>query len=535
MFTARLILTIGFLAAALGGYSQDSLLLRDYQFVRRSDAWLTSHNAAGLTRLATPGISEAELSLTKGNGGLTDYDGSANTLDFSARIASYTRLSRRTVVFGSMAYNNYSGKDMAGSAFISSDRKPFGLVEDSLTNTGTKHRDTYQLAGGVGIDVVKGLAVGLRFDYTAANYAKYKDLRHKNKLMDMTFTAGLLTPVAPWLSLGANYLYRRNTESVAFSLYGREDKVYKTLIDYGAFMGRVEQFGSTGFTDKSREMPLVDDYNGGGLQFSLQPAEGVTFYSAITYTYRKGYYGRKSPYTITYTNHHSNLLSYEARLSWQTPQTALHADLTLSSENLENEANTYRERQNDAGAYYYEYYDPVKTANKLWKDGRLLLTADLGIQGELPRWTLTAGLNWMHRQQTAYLYPYYRRQDLRQTEVAASATRNWPTAKGVWTLSLAAAYQKGSGQPCEDLTFAAPSSKQSAPASMEAWLMREYQYLVAPQYSIGGALKYAFVMPKTRLKTHVRLSLSHRKANNSYAYSNGSDHTQATIAIGCTF
>ena len=52
--------------------AQDSLLLRDYQFVRQSDPWLTHQNAAALTRFATDNIVEAEASLTKGNGGLVN-------------------------------------------------------------------------------------------------------------------------------------------------------------------------------------------------------------------------------------------------------------------------------------------------------------------------------------------------------------------------------------------------------------------------------------------------------------------------------
>ena len=254
--------------------AQDSLLLCNYQFVKRTDAWLTSHNAAGLTRLNHPSISEAEVSLTKSKGGFVDWYQSPDVLQVTANVESFTRISQRTVVFGAMTYDNFSGHDMAGSAFINPDRKPFDIVEDSLVNTGTKHHDTYRLTGAVGIDVGRGTAVGLRLDYTAANYAKYKDLRHKNKLMDLQFTAGILLPLTSSilpLTVGANYLYRRTTESVTFSLYGNEDKVYKSLIDYGTFMGRVEQFGSSGYTDQGREMPLVDDYNGASIQFSLQP------------------------------------------------------------------------------------------------------------------------------------------------------------------------------------------------------------------------------------------------------------------------
>ena len=213
----------------------------------------------------------------------------------------------------------------------------------------------------------------------------------------------------------------------------------------------------------------------------------------------------------------------------------LSADLTLNSENLENHANTYRELANESGAHYYEYYDPVKTANKLWRNGQLALTADLGVNGDLPTWTLMASLDWQNRQQTSYLYPYYRRQHLHQTKATLSATRNILTPKGVWTFSLTTAYQKGRGEPYTDYTFAEPSSKQNAPATMDAWLWREYQYMVAPQYSLGGSIAYAFVFPQTRLKTHVRLSATHHKANQTYEYNNGKYCTSLTLAVGCTF
>ena len=534
----------GILAVVLTCHGQDSLLLRNYRFVKRSDAWLTSQNAAGLTRLTRPSIAEAELSLTKGKGGFVDWYQSPDDLQATAHVESFVRLSRRTVAFGAMTYDNFSGRDMAGTAFTDPDRKPFDIVEDSLGNMGTKHRDTYKLTGAVGVDVWRGMAVGLRLDYTASNYAKYKDLRHKTKLMDMTFTAGLGMPVAKWLSVGANYLYRRATESLTFSIYGRADKVYKSLIDYGVFMGRVEQFGSSGYTEKGQEMPLVDDYNGASLQLLLQPTGSLAFYQSLTYARRNGYYGRKSPYTITYTTHQADLLSYEARLSWTTRHAVVAADVALSSENLENLANTYRELQNESGAHYYEYYDPVKTANKLWRNGQVALTADWGIKGELPAWTLTAALTWNNRRQTSYLYPNYRRQHLHSTEASLSATRRLLTSRGVWTLSLTAAYQKGSGDPYTDLSFAetdtrqhAPdlSDRQNSPATMDAWLWREYQYLVAPQYGLGGSVEYGFIFPHTRLKTHVRLAATHRKANQTYEYSRGKDRTVLTLVAGCIF
>ena len=113
-------------------WAQDSLLLRDYTFIKQSDPWLTSPNAAALTRLAHQNIAQADLSLTGKKGGFTNYSGSDDATLLNANVESFYRYSQHTVFFGSMSYENFSGRHMAGSAFINPERKPFDLVEDSL-------------------------------------------------------------------------------------------------------------------------------------------------------------------------------------------------------------------------------------------------------------------------------------------------------------------------------------------------------------------------------------------------------------------
>ena len=364
-------------------HAQDSLLLRDYQFVKQQDGWLTSSNAAGLTRYHSDNIAEATLRLTHEEGGLINYFESPSATQLTADAESFYRISRRAVVFGRIAYDNFAGRDMAGSAFIDPTRLPFDIVEDSLTNTGKKHRDTYQLTGAAGIDIWRGLAVGLRLDYTAANYAKYKDLRHKNKLMDLTASAGIYLPIARLGSVGAYYIYHRRTESVTFGTYGKSDKVYVSLIDYGNFIGKTEQFGNYGYTDKSREMPLTEDSHGGGLQIEVNLLRNLTLLNQANFSHRSGYYGRRSPYTITYTHHHANTYGYQGILSLKGRRSLHQLRLDFEAENLQNNANNYRELQNEAGSNYYEYYDDVKTGNRLWVSTRIAYTAHLAVCHEL--------------------------------------------------------------------------------------------------------------------------------------------------------
>ena len=529
-----------------------SPLYCSYDATKRSDAWLTSLNAAALTRYSTDNAAQAELSLTKEKGAFTDFSGSPDVLQGDAAVEAFYRLSRRTVVYGAMSYSNFSGKDMAGSAFISpltshlsplSRHLPFDIIEDSLNNTGTKHCDTYRLKGAVGINLWHDASIGLSLDYTSANLAKYKDLRHKNKLMDMTFSASVFTPLGNSVQIGATYLYRRTTESVLFSTYGKGGRNFVSFINYGPYIGQTEQFGSTGFTDKSREMPLVDDYNGACLQFSIGHSPALQFYNAMTYAHRRGYYGRRSPYTITFTRHKSHVYKYDARLSHQSEKARFFLNFSLSAENLENLLPSRLELKNEAGATYYEYFTPVKSANRLWVDGQASLRADvsqlsseaLTTPGSMSVWSFEGGLRWAHHKQTAYLFPYYRRQHYTGYEPFISLTRNIATQKGVWTAQAGASFRHGDGTPADDGTFIEPSDKQMPPPTMDTYFWRDYQWMNAAQYEVGASGQYAFIMPSTSMKTYVRIALSHRKCNERNEYMASPDRTTATLTLGCEF
>jgi hypothetical protein len=513
----------------------DSLLWRDFTYVSTVDPWLMGGNAAALTRFVSRNISRAEVKMEYGNGGFVDYEQSHHTFKAVAEVESFYRLNRRTVVYGNMSYDNYSGKDMAGSVFIDPTHKPFDIVEDSLTNTGTKHLDTYSLAGGVGVDLYRGISLGARIDYTTANYAKYKDLRHKNSMMDFVLTTGVYVPIGKSLSIGADYRYRRNTESLDFSTYGKTEKKYMSLISYGAFIGRLEQFGTTGYTGSNNEMPLLDEYNGGGIQTEWRITPHLSWYNSLDISDRDGYYGRKSSYTITYSTHHSTLYGYESRLTLRYPQAVHLLDVSVKSESLENYENSYSEVINSSGATTYQYYDALKRANRLWIDSKVVYTGYYGMEGEMPVWTISAAVNMARRKQTAYLYPYYRRQNIHSTEGTVGITRNLKLDKSVLSLSAGASYLKGGGEPYEDGTYTEPSDKQSAPPSMEAYLYREYEYLTAPQYSVHGSVGYTFHIPQSRMDGYVKLYAEHQKTNSRNDYLQGRDHTVLRITVGSIF
>ena len=338
--------------------AQDSLLLRDYRYVQQSSPWLTQRNAAALVRglYNHESIAETELSFTHANGKLTDISGSPSVNNLQAGIESYYRISPRAVVLGAISYDNFSGSDMTGSVFMQQ-RLPFDIVEDSLTNSGRKHRDTYQLTGAFSYSFSPELSIGLRMDYTAGNYAKYKDLRHKNKLMDLLLTAGVVSNPYPGITIGADYTYHRRTESLEFNTYGKSDKVYKSLIDYGAMMGIVEQFGNEGYTDKGNEMPLFEDGHGVDIQLELCPLSSLSIFANTGYSHATGYYGSKSPFTITYTDHNRDIFTEQVRICYDKSTWKALLDIRYQTEKLQNRINTVRGLTNNYGATHYEYFD----------------------------------------------------------------------------------------------------------------------------------------------------------------------------------
>ena len=519
--------------------AQDSLLLRDYRYVQQSSPWFTQRNAGALALYNSRNIAEANLSLSHASGSLTGFSGSPSLTTLQVAIESFYRISPRAVVFGSIGYNNLSGDDMTGSVFLQ-DRLPFDIVEDSLTNKGHKHCDSYHLTGGFSYSLSPALALGLKADYTAANYAKYKDLRHKNKLMNLDVTVGLMSTLNCHLStinLGLDYTYHRRTESLEFATYGKNDKVYKSLIDYGAMMGIIEQFGNEGYTDKTNEMPLFEDGHSGGLQVSFSRG-AFTIFNALTFSHHTGYYGRKSQYTITYTDHDRDIFTEHVRLSYDISTSRYGLDIRYQNEKVKNRSNTYRGLVNENGATHYEYYDAVESGDKGWRNLDIDYTMHLGVRHELPTWTITAGYHWQQRDITAYLYPYYRQQQLRTNEWTASIVRNIILRKGVWNISLHGGYQKGTGDVYRDGTFVTPSDKQPQPATMSAFLYQDYQYLTAPQYHVGAQLKYTFLFPGTRLCTHVRAAFDYRHATINDETPSGLHNPSRTtflIAAGHTF
>jgi len=255
----------------------------------------------------------------------------------------------------------------------------------------------------------------------------------------------------------------------------------------------------------------------------------------VSLAHGTGYYGRKSPFTITFTNHDRDLLSYHGTLRYHTASSQHRLDVTFSSEKLTNNAETYRELTNEYGAHYYEYYDAVKTADKEWTTLGVSYTTHLKVNGELPTWTLNIGMDWKQRKQTGIQYPYYRKQELTTTHSYINATRNIQMNKGVLATTARFSYQKGSGEPYTDGLYQTPSADAQTPPTMPAWLYQEYRYLTAGQWAVGADVKYSFLLPKSKISVFVKGGFDYSNCNESNEYTNSDNRIRLSLSVGHVF
>ena len=473
----------------------DAQLYDDYFFVKESNPWFTARNAAGLVHIDTARISTAAVSAEYIGGKFKDFNEAEKSLSLGAGAESFYQLGRSLVFFGSVRYRNTAFRNIAGSAFVDTYHLPFDLIEYEA-HPGRAQQNSYHLSGALAGRLSNAVSLGARMDYKAADFAKYKDLRHRNSLMDLALSAGVRIEAGRKFEAGLDLIYRRSTESVNFGIYGTEDKTYWTLISYADFMGRAEAFGEFGYTEKSRNMPLFNEYKGLGVQLAWHPSDKLTAFISASYLKRDGYYGKKSTYTVSFNEHKSTITEAYGRLDYSDGDILQRLEGRFSQEDLSDYSNSFKELEKENSARYYEYYTPVKRSDKIWTDFSASYMLQTGLRktpsGHLPQWTASIGYKFGQSRESGFEYPFYRRQKLQTNLFSAEIRRNFIRKASVWGVRGGLSYSKGSGEPFKDGVYVQPSQGQAAPASMDTYLYEHYEFVTAGKFAVCAAVRYTF-------------------------------------------
>lgn len=457
----RILLTAMMAASTLAGAAQQR-----FDYVGRRNPWNASPNAAGI-RQDTLSRSYAEVFFTKENGGLTDYSASDDSWTAGARTASIRHLEKVSFA-GRFEYDYFDGRNMCGSMFIEPGRYPVDILEFT---PGRKILENYAFTGAVSAPLAAHWTAGLKIDFAARNYAKRKDLRHKNTRLDFDLSAGVLYHNGP-LALGAAYLFGKNSETVKASEVGSVPESYKAFFDKGLAYGVLEQWDGSGIhLDETSAgvsgFPVKETVNG----FAAQVQYGA-FFAEVTYRDRSGKTGEKETWWHEFD---ATEVGARAALALSSDACSHFIRLHLDWESLDNAEKVLR-RESVDGVNVVRYFGSVPLFGRR--------STEAGAEYELrsQRLDLRVGGAWEKlARRSTLLFPYVKEQQMHALSFFARAL----VTLGQWELTAAADWRQG-GFSEGAYELGTPLEVSDYPMQLTDYYNYATEYFTAPR--LGGEL-----------------------------------------------
>lgn len=426
--------------------------------------WLDSDNPAGIrqdTSRARVAFAEIYAGLSAG-GFRASYD---SPLPWNAGARSYALVHLKNMSMeGSFSFDQMQGDGMMGSMFVKPGRYPVDIYEFT---PGRKSRQTYAFTGALSSDISEHWRLGLGIDFTSANYAKRKDLRHSNYYLDMK-----VFPGAVWhrddLSLGLNLTIGKNSDNPKARQVGSKENYY-AFLDKGLMYGSYELWDGSGIhlSDEGvNSFPVREVWGGLGLQ--LQKRD---FYAALDYRYASGRAGEKQQIWFRFPSHglHADigdswrraggLHSFRTELSWTT----LDNNETVLEKYTEGGVTNYREiasnrilaRQDASAEFRYSF-----------EDGRNSVTASAG--------------GFFRSEASTMMYPYLAERMMGIWHVGAAYSRV------LGRFSVGASLGWGQGHLKDTMKNTSPETEvEGEPYRLSSWNERSMQHACAPRINAG--------------------------------------------------
>ncbi|MFR9651187.1 MAG: DUF6850 family outer membrane beta-barrel protein [Rikenellaceae bacterium] len=155
-------------------------LAEEYERIERRNLWNSGQNVTGILRDSIS-ISYAELHYSSEQGDFCNFSDGSKELNIGAEAKTITHFDRVSMV-GAFSYDHMDGEEMSGSIFIRPNQYPFDILEFT---PGDKRLQSYYLMGGIASQLNDHWSIGVKGEFGAQNYAKFKDLRHYNYRMEL--------------------------------------------------------------------------------------------------------------------------------------------------------------------------------------------------------------------------------------------------------------------------------------------------------------------------------------------------------------
>ena len=459
---------LSILLLLVGTLAPEGVKAQRFEEVMGRNPWNASLNRAGL-RCDTTEYSYAELWGSLERGGLMNHSSTDKGFDAGGRTESIRHFKRLSFA-GNFSYDYFTGSQMWGSMFTTPGSWPIDLYEYT---PGRKIRERYAFEGDLSADLGRDWRLGIGIDFMAGNYAKRKDLRHKNTTLDFEIAPAVQWHKGRW-AVGAVYLFEKHTEHIEAEEIGSTPDSYKAFLDKGLYYG-VEQLWTSGDLHLNDSgigaFPIQKSLHGAGVQ--LQYGE---LFGEIGYRHTSGDTGEKGSLWHEFEGDHlSGVISWHHH----TRSGGLHILRGgIDWQRLSNH-EVILTTTTEGGVTIATIYGSVPILEQ-----RTLRTR-LGYEWQQGGSYFEAGAEYtLRREQSSLLYPQIKGQSLRQWHLFLRERYSWRPAE----LTLGLHLHRGSHSEWENaesnLNPESPYPQQQQ--ELFAW---ENDYLMACRLGVEVALR----------------------------------------------
>ena len=265
------------LCGAAGAQTYDKVLRRNF--------WNDGNGVVGM-RQDSVSVAVAELSGGYEDGGLRSASQAASAWTAGARSAAIRHLKNFSVA-GSLSFEQFWGSGMAGSMFVRPGFFPIDVYEFTPAD---KRRQTYAFSGAVSVDVGAQWRLGAGVEFTSANLAKLKDLRHTTYMLDFRVNPGVQYHNGDF-ALGLNGIFSKTSETATAEQIGSKVASYEVFLNKGLYYGVGELWTGSGVhLSEAGVSGFPLSQTSGGV--SLQASYG-SVYASLSWTAHSGFCGEK--------------------------------------------------------------------------------------------------------------------------------------------------------------------------------------------------------------------------------------------------
>ena len=467
-----------------------------------------------------------------GKGDFANYFSPKQYYKSGIETESYNRLNAKTVVYGSASYNYNKGKKSSGTSFLHPYRMPFNFIEKTENTKGDRQIEQYQLVGAISYKVSEKWIFGTKIDYKTVSFAKLKDMRNVNNILDLKLNIGLTYQLSDRNKLGFSYKYYRYIENIHTVKYGKMEIDHYALVDRGAFMGLFHLYGEEGLLKNNDRKPWVDISHNYGMQYTKQFANDSKWFVELNYEKGKGHFGNESDNEVVYMRHNRKKYIISTQLS--LPKINKTQIITASGNyvKLINNEQLFQESRKDGGRTIITYYGERESFARECLGANIQYLILWGDNYLKAPWKLSVAYRYNNIKRKASYYPYYRKQNIKRSIFSLDVAKTIAYKKTTFTLKYGSDFVNGSGGDPKDGTYIPSSGSINPPDYLNTLLYKEKEYLTAKRL-VSSATIRANYNYKLNMDIYWELNATYTKPF-KLEYLNGNS-TCITLTAGVAF